>query len=55
MESPLWHLDEDPQEDGFRHIWPDPDRMVHVLEGVNCPCSPSVDLEYDLVIHNRVE
>jgi hypothetical protein len=50
-----WCLDEEIGEDGFRHIWPIEDRMLHILEGVNCLCSPRIDLEYNLVIHNRTE
>ncbi len=50
-----WHLDEDEQEDGFRHIWPNPDLGKHKLLGVDCWCSPTINLEYNLVIHNRVE
>lgn len=50
-----WQLHEDLGEDGFRHIWPVEDTREHQVEGVGCWCSPVIDLEHDLVIHNRVE
>ena len=50
-----WLLDDYEGDDGFRHIWPVEDAREHQLEGVECWCSPAVDLECGLVIHNRVE
>lgn len=53
MSNTDWCLDDDIQEDGFRHIYPAVDSLPHVLIGFTCPCSPTVDLENDLIIHNR--
>lgn len=50
-----WRLHDEFGEDGFRHIWPEEDIYEHELLGVNCWCHPSIDLEFNLVIHNRVQ
>lgn len=55
MSDSRWCLDEDIQDDAFRHIYPVEDVSEHELKGVNCWCDPTIDLENSLVIHNRIE
>jgi hypothetical protein len=50
-----WVLIEDIDGSGFRHVYPNEDIKEHITEGVNCWCDPVIELENDLVIHNRVE
>jgi hypothetical protein len=50
-----WLLHEDLGDDGFRHVFPAQDSKEHQLEGVECWCKPEIDMENDMVIHNRVQ
>ena len=37
------------------HVYPTHDTAKHQLEGIECWCSPEIDEEHGLVIHNSYD
>lgn len=36
----------------WQHVYPVNDKREHKLEGLDCLCEPSIDWDYQIVIHN---
>lgn len=52
-----WCRDNDPDAEGYYHIWPLDDTREHITEGKECWCTPTLEavLDVTLVIHNRTQ
>ena len=51
-----WHCLEEPDIDGFIHVWPAEDRKEHITwAGELCWCSPYVDYMNMIVNHRRIQ
>ena len=55
MTDTRWCRDNDPDSEGYYHIWPLDDKKEHITEGTKCWCSPLIDEPEKLVNHNRTQ
>ena len=39
----------------WNHVYPINDLIEHNTEGFECPCSPELDFENEIVIHNSLD